>query len=314
MSFNLSIIIPTCNRPRILQKTLDCIAVQTLLAPSFDTRRRVTLSSPSRSEGVSKGRYGATQEDTPLEVIVVSDGPDEKTAELITSMEWPFAIQYFAIPKIQQGVCRNRAVEKARSPLVLLIGDDIFLAPDACERHVKVHAMLDEKAIVLGHITWDPSMKVTPLMKWMEESGVQFGYGKIEKFRKNFLPADIQHWFTYTSNLSLPAKLLYQNKFREDVSLYGWEDIEWGKRLAAKDIPLYYEPDAQAYHHHPYTADEVWQRSRQLGKSAVIMEKLNPSLQLLPCGLKKMAYRVLSLLPTYRGRHYREFLYGVNSE
>ncbi|HLD08273.1 MAG TPA: glycosyltransferase, partial [Candidatus Peribacterales bacterium] len=101
MSFNLSIIIPTCNRPRILQKTLDCIAVQTILssAPQYD---RLGASRLDRS----------TRGDT-LEVIVVSDGPDEKTAELITSMEWPFAIQYFAIPKIQQGVCRNRAVEKA---------------------------------------------------------------------------------------------------------------------------------------------------------------------------------------------------------
>lgn len=281
LMFSLSIIIPTCNRPRILQKTLDCIGTQTLKN---------------------------------LEVIVVSDGPDEKTAELITSIQWPFAIQYFAIPKSQQGVCRNRAVEKARSPLVLLIGDDIFLSPDACERHLKAHQMLDEKALVLGHVTWDPSMKITPLMKWMEESGVQFGYPKIEKFRKNFLPYEIQHWFTYTSNISLPAKLLYQNKFREDVSLYGWEDIEWGKRLADKDIPLYYEPDVKAFHHHLYTDDEVWQRSKQLGKSAVIMEKLNPSMKLLPRGWKKAAYRVLSLSPTYRGKHYREFLHGVKSE
>ena len=249
-----------------------------------------------------------------LEVIVVSDGPDEKTAELITSMEWPFAIQYFAIPKSQQGVCRNRAVEKARSPLVLLIGDDIFLAPDACERHVKTHEMINEKALVLGHITWDPSMKVTPLMRWMEESGVQFGYGKIEKFRKNLLPQGLQHWFTYTSNLSLPAKLLYQNKFREDVSLYGWEDIEWGKRLSEKNIHINNEPDAKAYHHRPYTDEEVWQRSRQLGKSAVIMEKLDPSLRLLPRGLKKIVQQIISLMPTYRGRHYRSFLAGMKNE
>lgn len=296
MAFNLSIIIPTHHRPRILQKTLDCIARQTLLAPSFDTLRRVS----------------APQKDTPLEVIVVSDGPDEKTAELITSIEWPFAIQYFAIPKSHQGVCRNRAVEKVRSPLALLIGDDIFLAPDACERHVKIHAMLGEKALVLGHITWDDSMEITPLMKWMEQSGVQFGYPKIEKFRKNFLPARIQHWFTYTSNLSLPAKLLYQNKFREDVSLYGWEDIEWGKRLAEKDIPLYYEPDAKAYHLHSYRDEEVWQRSRLLGESAMILEKLVPDMKILPRGWKKVAYQIMSFLPTFQGTHYREFLRGVN--
>lgn len=305
----LSIIIPTCGRPRILQKTLDCIARQTML------RLHQHVSAPRYAPrfGASGASLGATRGDTaPIEVIVVSDGPDEKTAELITNIEWPFAIQYFAIPKNQQGVCRNRAVEKARSPLILLIGDDIFLSPDACERHLKTHQMLDEKALVLGHITWDPSITVTPLMKWMEESGVQFGYPKIEKFRKNLLPQNVQHWFTYTSNISLPAKLLYQNKFREDVSLYGWEDIEWGKRLAEKGIPLFYEPDARAFHHHSYTDAEVWQRSKLLGESAVITEGMNPSLQLLPRGWKRKAYQIFSLLPTYRGKHYREFLHGVN--
>ncbi|HLD07440.1 MAG TPA: glycosyltransferase [Candidatus Peribacterales bacterium] len=275
----LSIIIPTCGRPRILQQTLDCIERQTVKN---------------------------------LEVIIVSDGPDEKTAEMLTNLSWPFAFQYFAIPKSHQGVCRNRAVEKARSPLVLIIGDDIFLAPDACERHVKAHERAEEKGImVLGFTTWDPSIQLTPVMKWMEQSGAQFGYGKIKNFRKNFLPTSIQHWFTYTSNLSLPAKLLYQNKFREDVSLYGWEDIEWGKRLAKKGVPLFYEPDAKAYHHHSYTDEEVWRRSRLLGQSAVIMEKTDPSLTLLPRGWKRIAYHLMALFPTYRGKHSHAFLEGM---
>ncbi len=284
MAFDLSIIIPTHNRPRILQKTLDCIAAQTV---------------------------------KDIEVIVVSDGPDEKTSEMLMHLSWPFELQYFAVPKSHQGVCRNRAIDKARSPLVLLIGDDAFLAPDACERHLKAHEKCENTEmrkygnIVLGFTTWDPSLKITPLMKWMEQSGVQFGYPKIEKYRKNFVPSEIQQWFTYTINLSLPAKLLYQNKFREDVSLYGWEDIEWGKRLKDRGISLYYESDAKAYHHHSYRDEEVWERSRMLGISAVHMEKLVPGIKLVPRGMKRIAYFFISLLPTFQGKHYRAFLRGT---
>jgi glycosyltransferase involved in cell wall biosynthesis len=316
----LSIIIPTHNRPRILQKCLDAIAQQTLLSASS------TRSLRERS----------AQHDT-LEVIVVSDGPDEKTAEMMEGLEWPFSIQYFAIPKSQQGVCRNRAVEKARGKYVLLIGDDIVLAPDACEAHLRAHEKIlrhaeeadtcfetpleapqyDVPAVskrgcaVLGFTTWDPLLKTSPLMKWMEKSGVQFGYPKIQKYAHSFLPPSIQHWFTYTSNLSLPAKLLWKNKFREDVSLYGWEDMEWGKRLAEAGMPLFYEPDARAFHHHQYEDAEVWERSRMLGESSVKMEKLVSGMRLTPRGWKKIAYRIISFLPTHRGRHCRAFLEGM---
>ena len=295
VSPQLSIIIPTHNRPRILQKCLDCIAAQTILC-SETTDGKLSSSVP--------------------EVIVVSDGPDKKTAEMFQGLDWPFTIQYFAIPKSQQGVCRNRAVEKARGKYVLLIGDDIFLAPDACEAHLRAHERCDTKDVaVLGFTTWDPSLKITSLMKWMEKSGVQFGYDKITKYAQNFIPKNEQHWFTYTSNVSLSAKLFWKNRFREDVSLYGWEDIEWGKRLAESGASLYYEPNAKAYHHHLYTDAEVWERSKLLGESAVIMDRLMSaeaqSMRVTPSGWKKMAHWLCSFLPMNRGRHWRKFFNGI---
>ena len=274
-----------------------------------------------------------------LEVIVVSDGPDEKTAEMMVNLEWPFELQYFAVPKSQQGVCRNRGFEKARGEIILLGQDDIFLSPDACEVHLKAHrrtyaggarqprrgvacnaptGLPEEKEksssfpiAVLGFTTWHSPLNITPLMKWMEKSGVQFGYPKIEEYRRNFLPKEIQHFFTYTSHISLPADVFHKHRFREDVTLYGWEDVEWGKRLAYSGISLFYEPNAKAYHHHEFTDEEVWRRSRLLGESAVKMEKIVPDMQIVPRGWKKLAYWGFSLLPTYRGRHCREFLRGI---
>jgi GT2 family glycosyltransferase len=277
----ISIVIPTYQRPEILRRCLDWIEQQTCRE---------------------------------FEVIVVTDGPDPKTDEMIANLTWRFSLQYFAIPKSQQGVCRNRAAERAQGKYCLLIGDDIFLAKDACEKHLQAHeklsALNSQLSTVLGFTTWDPTLRITPCMRWMEENGVQFGYPKIQRYAHMFLPQELQHWFTYTSHLSLPTKLLQQYPFREDVSLYGWEDIEWGWRLAEAGIRLYYEPTAQAFHHHHYTDEEVWERSTLLGRSAREFERLSPALSLVPRGWKQVAYRALALLPTYRGKHCRAFLRG----
>lgn len=340
MQYSLSIIIPTHQRPQILRRTLDCIAGQTLLRSADNQRSRQARS------------YGgqALPRSVPFEVIIISDGPDEQTAEMLLNLTWPFEIQYFAVPKSQQGFCRNRGFEKARGETILFIGDDIFLAPDACERHLRAHersakimtvernaemrefenAKIHEGKesisafphfrisalgiAVLGFTTWDPSLTITPLMKWMEQSGVQFGYPKIEKYRHQFLPPEIQRFFAYTSHISLSARTFHKFRFREDVSLYGWEDIEWGSRLAAAGIPLFYEPDAKAYHHHAFTDAEVWARSELLGRSAVHLERLVPGINILPQGWKKMAHWLESWLPIYRGKHWRAFLRGVRKD
>ena len=285
MQFPISIIIPTHQRANILRMTLEALQKQTF---------------------------------KDFEVIVVSDGPDSKTDDLMTGLEWNFEFQYFAIPKSQQGIARNRGVEKARGKYVLLIGDDILLASDAVEKHLAAHEKIadgrqESFSAVLGFTTWDPTINITPRMRWMEKTGLQFGYPKIQKYAHDFISEDQQQWFTYTSHISLSSRKLFQHQFREDVSLYGWEDIEWGKRLADAGIPLYYEPDAVAYHHHSYSDAEIRERSKLLGESAIKMEQLVPEMKIAPRGFKRIAYWLLSLIPINRGRHCRAFLRGMKS-
>ncbi|MBI1934193.1 glycosyltransferase family 2 protein, partial [Candidatus Peregrinibacteria bacterium] len=244
---NISIVIPTRNRPQILRQCLDHIEKQTI----------------------------ADQ----IEVIVVIDGDDPKTAEMLSSLHWSFPLICFAIPKAQQGIARNRGMEKAHGKIVLFIGDDIFLAPDACERHIRAHARKSEirnpkseinlklqtnmhtgsdfvlrasdfPIAVLGFTTWDPAVGITSVMRWLTKTGWQFGYEKIAAYGGKILPSEIQHRFTYTSHISLSRAIAQDFPFHEDVTLYGWEDVEWGIRLRDAGIPLFYEATAHALHHH----------------------------------------------------------------
>jgi len=280
---SLSIIIPTHNRAKILEECLKHIEKQTI-------------------RGV-------------LEVIVVSDGPDEEAGKVCKEQKWDMPVEFLEIEKSQQGVARNRGIEKAQASRTLFIGDDIFLTPKACEKHICAHIKQAEEdgplsMAVLGYTTWDPSVSVTPTMKWLERSGWQFGYPLIEAYAKNFIPKPIQHRFTYTSHISFPTDIAKEHPFREDVSLYGWEDVEWGERLKNVPLKLFYEPEAKAFHHHPISLDQSLERMKTLGRSVIHF----PHLDRHPTGLKRIAYEIASLLPTMSGKHRKAFLKGLKSK
>lgn len=273
----LSVVIPTRHRPDILQSTLAHLERQTAA--------------------------------NDLEVIVVHDGVDDNaTRTMIASLAWKPT--YFSIPKAQQGVARNRGLDHATAPHTLFLGDDCFLEHDACEKHLAMHELCGMCA-VLGFVTWDPACGITPVMRWLEKSGWQFGYPSIARFAKKPLPKAIQPNYTYTIHVSLPTAVAQRIRFREDVSLYGWEDIEWGKRLSDAGLHLVYAPDARALHHHHLDRAASLSRMEEIGASARVIERLNPSLRVVPRGWNLWARRTLALLPTLRGSHERAFLAGL---
>jgi GT2 family glycosyltransferase len=273
----LSVVIPTHRRAAILARCLEHLEAQTVADM--------------------------------MEVIVVSDEPDDETVALMAKRQWRIAVRFLVIEKCQQGKARNTGVQEVQSPLTLFIGDDIFLLPSACEEHIRAHLTPD--TAVLGFTTWDPVLPQTPVMLWLERSGWQFGYRLIGNYAHAFLPRDMQHQFSYTSNISLPTDIARAQSFREDVTLYGWEDIEWGMRLRDGGVRILYAPNAKAFHHHPVTLEESLERMRVLGHSARRMEELVPGFDRVPTGAKLWAYKCAALLPTMAGKHRRAFLAGL---
>jgi glycosyltransferase involved in cell wall biosynthesis len=291
----LSVIIPTHRRPATLMLCLEHLAKQTIAEE--------------------------------LEVIVVSDGHDPATAKLFgegpsSKGQGPrkefSSFTFLEVPKSQQGIARNRGVEKASSPYVLFIGDDMLLAPDACEKHLVAHAAAQAKGktnrlAVLGFTTWDPAVGITPAMTWLEKTGWQFGYPLLKPYEHAVIPEDLQHRVTYTINISLPTMLAREHLFPEEATLYGWEDIEWGTRLKKDGVKLWYEPRARGLHHHHVSMEDSLRRMETLGRSAVLMSRLNPDLDRLPKGWKLLAYRIIAALPTMRGRHAKALLRGIEA-
>jgi glycosyltransferase involved in cell wall biosynthesis len=278
----LSVIIPTYKRADVLRQCLEHVEHQTVA--------------------------------NDIEVIVVSDGHDEATSTLfqIPNSKFQIPIHFFEIEKSQQGVARNKGVQEAESPMCLFIGDDAFLAPDACEKHLQTHDLTPYPFAVLGFTTWDASLEITPVMTWLEESGWQFGYPMIQKYARNYLPKKMQHRFTYTIHISIPTHLALAHPFREDVTMYGWEDIEWGKELANAGIKLFYEPNAKALHHHHITLDQSLKRMEELGRSIQCF----PNSDRYPSKFKQLMYKILILVnpKSFSSRHRKAFLDGLRNQ
>ncbi len=175
----LSVIIPTHCRPKILEECLSHLERQTVVGD--------------------------------IEVIIVSDGGDIETAD-VAKKHASERVMFFSVSPCHQGSARNQGLAHASGKYILYIGDDIFLATDACELHLKTLREHPDAAL-LGFITWDPAVGITPVMRWLEQSGWQFGFPKLASYAENFLPKKIQHRFTYTSHFSLSASLARQHLF-----------------------------------------------------------------------------------------------------
>ena len=276
----LSVIIPTHKRPAILTACLEHLERQTVA--------------------------------NRLEVVVVSDGHDPATIEAVNGRTWKIPVRFFEIPKSQQVAARNRGTKEASGDLVLFLGDDILLAPGACEAHLEAHARHNNIA-VLGRIDWDPTVGITPVMRWLEKTGWQFGFDALEPHAQQRVPEDVQHRYTYASNLSLPTNVARAVPFPEGLTEYGGEDIVFGSELKKLGVGLVYVPSARAAHRHRIELDDSLKRMCAIGKTAAIMAARDPAFDRLPKGWKLLAYRALALLPTMRGKHAKALLDGIKA-
>jgi len=257
----LSVVIPTHNRAEILKTCLEKLMVQ---------------------EGVE------------FEVIVVDDGSTDGTSQVmgeILRSAQNDSLRYIQQPASQQGVARNRGVAEAKGDLILFIGDDIFVPPNFLKTHWDAHQRMSaENVVVLGYTTWDPLLEINDYMRFLENSGWQFGYGFL---KPGFVERPDLYKFFYTSNISMKKSFFEKEKFNESFRGYGWEDIELGYRLAKNHgMRLFYEPQARAYHHHLVLESDLPKKMQAVGHSARLFEELHPDVHVVPRGWKRLLIRL----------------------
>jgi len=221
----LSVVIPTYRRRDALPRALDALDRQTV--------------SPDR-----------------FEVIVVDDPVEDDSAAVAALVEpdsRPYALRHLHREARGVSPARNAGWRAAEGRLVMFIGDDILLRPDALAEHLSVHARHPEdEAGVLGRVEWAGELTVTPFMRWLEH-GIQFDYESLHG-------AEAPWTHFYTANISLKRVMLERiGGFDEERFPFLYEDLDVGRRLSVHGFRLLYHPAALGEHLHQ-TGIAEWRR------------------------------------------------------
>lgn len=225
----LSIVIPTYNRCKLLRRTLQGLC----------------------------GQEGA---DRILEVLVVSDGSTDATADAVDEFSGRLPVRRIAQPKSGVSTARNRGLREARARVVLFLDDDVIPSSKLVLEHTDFHRQSPAlESVLLGYVTWLPELRITPFMRWYGEYGALFGYALLED------GCQVDRRYLYTCNISFKTDFLRANAgFNENLTVH--EDHELGFRLAKQGMKMFFRRNALGYHNQSFTFQQACDRVQRYSK------------------------------------------------
>ena len=242
----LSVIIPTFDRARLLERTVDAL-------------------------------FAGDAGGLPVcEAIVFNDCSTDYTEATLRRLQGRHGerLRVFHQPNLRVAAARNRGMALAHGRLFAFLGDDIIPDPAFLATHWRRFEGdgCPDRYGAIGRTFFHPEIAATPFRAWINEWGLQFGFSLIED------PENVPFNFFYTSNLSLAREWLLEEPFDETFPDPAWEDIETAYRLFQRGLRLVYEPQARLRHDHPTDFRRFAARQERAGASAVRFARKHPEL------------------------------------
>jgi peptidoglycan/xylan/chitin deacetylase (PgdA/CDA1 family)/GT2 family glycosyltransferase len=234
----LSIVIPTRCRPGRLRACLASLAQQDGLPPA-------------------------------LEVIVVVDGPDATTEQMLAALELPFPLRVVVQEHARQAAARNRGAEEARGLYLLFLDDDVVAAERLVAAHLRA-LRAEEGVVAMGRID-----------KVLREGAPRWARARQDVWRRHYerLAAGRAPLFTdcYGANLSLAREsFLGVGGFATDLVVE--HDVELGYRLERAGMHLVHVPDAVVREDDRDTLRRFVADGRRRGVVGVLLWERHPEL------------------------------------
>jgi glycosyltransferase involved in cell wall biosynthesis len=259
----LSIVIPTRNRARKLDRTLQSLVAQTIPLQDF-------------------------------EVVVVDNNSSDETPELLRRFgagfhNWQCSKQ----SKPGAAATRNSGIAICQGKIVLFLDDDVIAEPDLVQQHLKSHHSHPGSA-VLGRVRngWNEN-----------ESAFHWVVSHKELLHSFRFPdsSNVPFQHLYTCNVSIPRDaLLETGGFDEQFAGAAFEDTDLGYRLTRSGCKLIFNSDA-AVLHEPLLSLKSFRKKRfDAGRALYRLLSKHPELQatLLPSTWRRIFRSSLGLSVT----------------
>jgi GT2 family glycosyltransferase len=239
----LSVVIPTFNRPELLARVMDGLAVQTWPRDRF-------------------------------EVIVVDDGGDLAAAPVVEAARGrglPVVVERQA--NAGPAAARNRGIRRATGQVVVFLDDDCVPTTDWLEQHARGHAQT--RLATLGPIVWHPDLPITPLLRYAGERA-------LFDFKRISVADDAPFACFYTANAAVDRQLVIDaGLFDESFPRAAWEDTELAYRLRRAGARFVLRRDAIVQHLRGFDLAGFLQRQRAAGYESVRAWAKHPELRTL---------------------------------
>ena len=182
----------------------------------------------------------AAQDLDSWEAIVVVDGDIDGTSDVIDRASRELPVRRITFDANQgRSAALNAGFGEARGEVLVRCDDDLVPQPDYLSRHAAHHG--EQEVGVVGLY-----LNVYPETTYARV----YGRGWDERFRDGAYqaPSD-DHWRYWAGNVSVTQDVWqrvgpYDTAFRA----YGWEDVDWGYRLAQSGTPIVLDPDLETEH------------------------------------------------------------------
>ncbi|HEX5044647.1 MAG TPA: glycosyltransferase [Candidatus Polarisedimenticolaceae bacterium] len=238
---------------------------------------RLSIVIPSRNGAArlpeTLASIGAQELDAPVDVLVVSDGSSDGTAEMAAGFSFPWGAPRVLAHARGQGrasAC-NSGLAGAAGEVIVVLDDDMTLLPGALRAHAAFHAAHPGTAM-RARITLAPFPRDACFARFTAREEAE-QEALLLRHRE-----DVPFSLCLTGHFSAPKHVLEEvGGFDATISRYGFEDIELGYRLSRAGVRLRYEPAAASLHRaHAIDLSTYLERQGEAGAVARQLAERHP--------------------------------------
>jgi GT2 family glycosyltransferase len=204
------------------------------------------------------------------EVVVVVDGSEDGTLELLAALEPSFELRTVWQENRGRAAAINAGLAAAHGEVVVLLDDDLEPARTFLAEHARAHGDGRPRGVV-GVVRFRLDGSTPPFARY-------WGW-RFEHFlaRIGALGPELPWSSTYTGAFSARLEdLVAVGGFDESFDGYGLEDYELALRLSRAGVELRLCPDAVALHGYAKSFPQAAWDARERGGSAVTFKRLHP--------------------------------------